>query len=114
MTSGCQTIIFPVQDLDAAKRVYTRLVGVEPYTDAPYYVGFRVGDQELGLDPNGHGKGMTGAIGYWHVADVAALVDELVAAGGEVQQAPTDVGGGTLIATMKDADGNVFGLRQAD
>ena len=113
MTSGCQTIIFPVQDLDAAKRLYSRLLGVEPYADAPYYVGYRIGEQELGLDPNGHAKGMTGAIGYWQVDDVAALVAERVDAGGQVEQAPTDVGGGTLIATIKDADGNVFGLRQA-
>src|SRR3954452_24484312 len=113
MTSGMHTVIFPVKDIEAGKKPYKRLLGVAPYTDEPYYVGFRVGDQELGLDPNGHAKGMTGPIGYWHVDDVDAEVDTLVEAGGEVQQPPTDVSGGTLIATVKDADGNLLGLRQA-
>jgi len=47
----------PLRDLAKAKAVYRELLGLEPYADEPYYVGFRVGDQELGLDPNGHGKG---------------------------------------------------------
>ena len=34
-------------------------------------------------------------------------------AGAEVQQEIKDVGGGKLIASVKDADGNVIGLIQA-
>ena len=112
MTSGIKTIIYPVTDLAQAKTLYSTLLGVEPYADAAYYVGFRVGDQEIGLDPNGHRKGMTGPLGYYHVADIKTSLQQLVDAGAEVQQAITDVGGGTLIASVKDADGNISGLRQ--
>jgi predicted enzyme related to lactoylglutathione lyase len=113
MTSGMRTIIYPVEDLAQAKTLYAKLLGVEPYADAPYYVGFRVGEQELGLDPNGHSQGMTGAVGYWEVDDIQQSVDLLLDAGAEVQRAITDVGGGKLIATVKDADGNVTGLAQS-
>ncbi|HZD69061.1 MAG TPA: VOC family protein [Actinomycetes bacterium] len=109
MSEGIETTVYPVKDLAKAKAVYRRLLGVEPYADMPYYVGFRVGGQELGLDPNGHGKGMTGPIGYWRVDDLRSSLKSLVDAGAEVQQEPTDVDGGKLIASVKDADGNVTG-----
>ena len=38
----------------------------------------------------------------------------LVAAGATVVDEPKDVGGGKLVASVKDADGNVTGLVQAD
>src|SRR5438045_2450647 len=112
MTSGMRTIIYPVKDLALAKQLYTTLLGTEPYADQPYYVGFRVGDQEIGLDPNGHRQGLTGPLGYWSVADINATLERLLGAGAEVQQAVRDVGGGRLIATVRDADGNLTGLMQ--
>jgi predicted enzyme related to lactoylglutathione lyase len=112
VTSGIRTIIYPVKDLAQAKALHSKLLGVEPYADSPYYVGFRVGDQEIGLDPNGHKKGMTGPIGYVHVSDIRANLQLLLDAGGQVQQDVNDVGGGRLIASVKDADGNVIGLIQ--
>jgi predicted enzyme related to lactoylglutathione lyase len=111
MTSGMKTIIYPVKDIAAAKQLYTKLFGA-PSMDEAYYVGFRVGDQDVGLDPNGHGKGMTGAVGYWHVDDINESLEALLAAGAEPQQQVTDVGGGKLIATVTDADGNLIGLLQ--
>ncbi len=42
---------------------YSQLLGAQPYTDGAYYVGSKVGGQEVGLDPHGH-KGMTGPVGY--------------------------------------------------
>ena len=112
MTSGLKTVIYPVKDLASAKKLYGTLLGVEPYADQPYYVGFNVDGQDVGLDPHGHDKGMTGPLPYWHVSDIRASIGELVAAGGELQQEPTDIGGGNLIATLKDTDGNVIGLFQ--
>ena len=112
MTPGFRTIIYPVSDLSRAKALYGGLLGVEPYADAPYYVGFRVADQEIGLDPSGHAKGMTGPLGYWQVEDIATTLDALIEAGATVQQAITDVGGGKRIASVRDADGNVTGLVQ--
>jgi predicted enzyme related to lactoylglutathione lyase len=113
MTSGIKTVIYPVKDLARAKALYAKLAGVEPYADEAYYVGFKVGDQDLGLDPNGHAQGMTGPVGYWEVDDIEGLIGQLVEAGAEVQQAATDVGGGKLIARLKDADGNLIGLAQS-
>jgi predicted enzyme related to lactoylglutathione lyase len=113
MTSGMTTVISPVKDLAGAKALYAKLLGIEPYMDEPYYVGFRLGDQELGLDPNGHSQGLTGPIGYWEVDDIEATRAELLGAGAEDQQAIKDVGGGKLIASVKDADGNVTGLAQS-
>ena len=49
MTQGMRTFIYPVKDLAQAKTLYSTLLGVDPYVDEPYYVGFRVGDQEIGL-----------------------------------------------------------------
>ena len=112
MSTGIKTIIFPVKDLARAKALYGQLLGVAPYMDQVYYVGFRLGDQEIGLDPHGHDKGMTGPVGYAHVADIEASVARLLEAGAVVQQAIGDVGGGKLIAAVKDADGNVVGLLQ--
>lgn len=64
MTSGMKTMIYPVRDLVRAKALYGSLLGVAPSMDEPYYAGFRVGDQEVGLDPNGHSQGLTGPVGY--------------------------------------------------
>jgi predicted enzyme related to lactoylglutathione lyase len=51
---------------------------------------------------------MTGPVGYWHVDDIEETLQLLLDAGAETQQAIRDVGGGKLIATAKDADGNVI------
>jgi predicted enzyme related to lactoylglutathione lyase len=113
MTPRMNPIIYPVKDLARAKTLYGQLLGVEPYADEAYYVGYRVGDQELGLDPNGHSQDMTGPVGYWEVDDIAKSLEQLLGAGGEEQQAITDVGGGKLIARVKDADGNITGITQS-
>ena len=113
MTSGIRTVIYPVKDLAQAKALYGKLVGVEPYADEPYYVGFSVGGQDVGLDPNGHRQGMTGPLAYWHVDDIEESLKALLDAGAEAQQEVKDVGGGKLIASVKDADGNVIGLLQS-
>ncbi len=112
MNKGIQTIIYPVTDLEKAKALYTGLLGVEPYADAPYYVGYKVGGQDIGLDPNGHRQGSTGPIAYHHVSDIKATLQELLEAGAETKQDVRDVGGGKLIATVTDQDGNVIGLTQ--
>ncbi len=112
MLQGFSVVTYPVKDLAQAKALYRTLLGVEPYVDQAYYVGFRVGDQEIGLDPNGHRKGLTGPVGYLQVSDIRQSLQALVEAGAQVQQEPQDVGGGRLIALVKDADGNITGLMQ--
>jgi predicted enzyme related to lactoylglutathione lyase len=112
VTAGLKTVIFPVKDLEQAKALYATLFGdAKPVMDEPYYVQFNVAGLEVGLDPHGHSKGMTGLVGYWQVDDIKHTVAQLVVAGGQEQQAVTDLGG-RLIATVKDADGNIIGLIQ--
>jgi predicted enzyme related to lactoylglutathione lyase len=112
MNQGIRTIIYPVKDIAQAKALFSQLLGVAPYMDEPYYVGFTVGDQDIGLDPNGHRQGMTGPIAYYHVGDIKKTLQTLLAANAQVQQDVRDVGGGKLIATVKDADSNIIGLIQ--
>ncbi|WP_456844956.1 VOC family protein [Cellulomonas sp. P5_C6] len=110
MTDGIKTVVVPVSDLAASKAFYTLLLGVEPGHDAPYYVGFDVAGQHFGLNPNGDVS--AGPVYYWHVADLAATRDALVAAGATVIQDATQVGGGRTIATLTDIDGHTVGLAQ--
>ncbi len=112
MNQGIEVIVYPVSDLARAKTLYRTLLGVDPYVDQAYYVGFRVGDQEIGLDPYGHSKGITGPVVYVSVADIQSSLKQLVEAGAQELQAVQDVGGGRLIASVKDADGNNIGLLQ--
>ncbi|SRR6266496_3085399 len=113
MNQGIRLFIYPVKDIARAKTLYSKLLGIEPYLDEAYYVGFRVGDQEIGLDPNGHSKGMTAPVGYWHVNDIKKSLQMLLDAGAQAQQEVKDVGGGKLIASVKDADSNIIGLIQS-
>ena len=112
MSQGISLVVYPVKDLVRAKAVFGKWLGTEPYADAPYYVGYRVGDQEIGLDPNGHAQGMAGPLGYVQVQDIKKSLKELLDAGAKTQQDVKNVGGGRLIATVKDADGNIIGLMQ--
>ena len=113
MTSGIQTVIYPVKDLARAKALYSTILGVEPDMDEAYYVGFNVGGQHIGLDPNGHKNGMTGPVSYWHIENIHQSIKDLLAAGAVEHQAIQDVGGHRLVASVTDPDGNVIGLLQA-
>ena len=109
---GVKTLLHPVSDLAAAKAVYSALLGIEPQNDAPYYVGYEVAGQQIGLVPGGGPQGLTGPVAYWHVSDIEAKLAEVTAAGATIKDAARDVGGGRLVATFTDPDGNVLGLLQ--
>jgi predicted enzyme related to lactoylglutathione lyase len=111
-TEGIKTVLHPVSDLPAAKALYAALLGVQPQTDGPYYVGFEAAGQHIGLVPGGGPQGMTSPVAYWHVPDLEAKLAEVTAAGATVKEPPHDVGGGRLVATVTDTDGNVLGLLQ--
>jgi predicted enzyme related to lactoylglutathione lyase len=108
-TEGIKTVLHPVTDLPKAKAIYTALLGVEPTSDAPYYVGYEAAGQQIGLVPN---SDMTSPVAYWHVADIEGKLAEVTEAGATIKAAPKDVGGGRLVATFTDTDGNVLGLIQ--
>ena len=111
-TQGIKTVLHPVSDLSTAKAVYAALLGVPPQTDESYYVGFEAAGQQIGLVPGGGPHGMTSPVAYWHVPDIDAKLAEVTAAGATVKEPAHDVGGGRLVATVTDPDGNVLGLLQ--
>ena len=111
-TQGIKTVLHPVSDVATAKAVYTALLGVEPQHDDTYYVGYEVGGQHIGLVPGGGPQGMTSPVVYWEVPDIEAKLADVTAAGAVVKEPARDVGGGRLVATVTDPDGNVLGLLQ--
>jgi predicted enzyme related to lactoylglutathione lyase len=110
-TQGIKTVLHPVSDLAASKPVYAALLGVPPSADASYYVGFEAAGQHIGLVPGGT-ESMSSPVAYWHVSDIEAKLAEVTAAGAAVKDPVRDVGGGRLVATVTDPDGNVLGLLQ--
>lgn len=104
-------IIYPAADMTAAKTFFRELTGSDPYVDGARYVGYKSGDMEIGLVPNADNREPR-ALAYWNVDDIAATVDALVAAGGTVAQGITDVGYGLLVASVKEPNGAIVGLRQ--
>jgi predicted enzyme related to lactoylglutathione lyase len=106
-----RTLLIPVADLAAAKATYAELLGGEPVADSPYYVGWHVDGQDIGLVPAGP-QSPQAPLTYVAVDDIAKTYDALVAAGMTGGQAPTEVGPGRQVATLTDADGNVVGIQQ--
>ncbi|MBV9335429.1 MAG: VOC family protein [Solirubrobacterales bacterium] len=111
-TQGIKVVLHPVSDLERAKPMYTALLGVAPTADSSYYVGFEAAGQHIGLVPGGGPQGMTSPVTFWEVADIEAKLAQLTAAGATVKDAAHDVGGGRLVATVTDLDGNDLGLLQ--
>ena len=111
-TQGIKTVLHPVTDLEKAKAVYSALLGIQPQTDGSYYVGYEAEGQQIGLVPGGGPQGMTSPVAYWHVDDIEAKLAEVTAAGATLKEPVRDVGGGRLVATVTDPDGNVLGLTQ--
>ena len=111
MFKGLKTLIYNVENLEGAKAWYSRVLGIQPYFDEPYYVGFNVGGFELGLDPDMSevSKG-NNSVAYWGVSDATEAHDHLVALGAKSIAAPYDVGGGIKVSTLSDPFGNVIGI----
>ncbi len=111
MFQGLRTVIYHVADLDKAKAWYATALGIAPYFDQPFYVGFNVGGYELGLDPDAAGvtRG-NNATAYWGVPDAQAALQRLLGLGAHPRGEVQDVGGGIRVATVADPFGNVIGL----
>ncbi len=111
MIRGLRTVTYQVDDLPRAKDWYSAILGFAPYFDEPFYVGFNVGDFELGLDPNGENvvKG-NNAVAFWGVEDIGKAQQKLLQLGAEKISEITDVGEGIQVATVRDPFGNVFGI----
>jgi len=111
-TRGIKTVLHPVSDLAKAKAVYAALLGIAPQTDGTYYVGFDAAGQHIGLVPGGGPQGLTAPLAYWHVPDIEAKLAEVIAAGATLREPARDVGGGRVVATVTDPDGNILGILQ--
>jgi predicted enzyme related to lactoylglutathione lyase len=101
---GLRTVIYPARDLDRTKQWFTSMLGVEPYFDEPFYVGYDVGGYELGLDPS-ELAAATGPVAYWGVPDADAAVADLLAQGADLRSPVAEVGGGIRVATVADPSG---------
>jgi predicted enzyme related to lactoylglutathione lyase len=111
---GLRTVIYKVDDIAQAKDWYSRALGIAPYYDQPYYVGFSVGGFELGLDPDlsSSTSGPGGTVAYWGVSDIEATVRHLQSVGATGAAAIQDVGDGIRLVVLGDPFGNAFGVIQ--
>ncbi len=105
---GLRTVIYPAPDVDAAKAWWSRLLGLDPYFDEPFYVGYSVAGYELGLLPTAPLS--EGALTYWGVADVPSAVETAVGEGATVHAHVADVGGGIVTATVRTPPGPILGF----
>jgi predicted enzyme related to lactoylglutathione lyase len=112
MFLGLRTAIYHVDDIEKGKNWYTEVLGVKPYFDAPFYVGFNVGGYELGLQPGAgqSGEKADGAVAYWGVENAADACKRMLELGATIHEEVQDVGGGIKVATVKDPFGNIFGI----
>ncbi len=112
-----RSVIYKVTDLPKAKLFYAAALGRQPYFDQPFYAGFDVDGQELGLHPDvsTRGPGPGGSVAYWKVSDIFAVWTRLTTElGGTPDEAPHGVGGDIVMATVADPFGNLVGLIQID
>ena len=112
MVLGLRTVIYHVPDLQRAKEWYSKAFGTKPYFDEPFYVGFKIGGFELGLDPNTSGAkpGPGGTVAYWGVPNAERALDEFTKAGATLTSPIQDVGEGIKVMTVADPFGNLLGL----
>lgn len=109
MFQGLRTVTYGVNDIEKAKEWYSIALGIQPYFDQPFYVGFNVGGFELGLDP-GTAPGNTGPVAYWGVVDADAAYQRLMELGAQEHKPIQDVGDGIRIGSVIDPFGNTLGI----
>lgn len=108
---GLSTAAYIVPDLEAAKAWYSKAFGIDPYFDEPFYVGFNINGFELGLQPEECERvAGNSPVAYWAVPDAAAAFDHFVACGAAEVESPNEVGGGVVVATVKDPWDNLIGI----
>jgi predicted enzyme related to lactoylglutathione lyase len=110
---GLRTTIYKVSDMEKAKKWYSDFLGFEPYFDEPFYVGFNVAGYELGLQPEEEAQSTEksdSVITYWGVENVSESYQALISLGANRHEEPNDVGGGIIVASLKDPWDNIIGL----
>lgn len=109
---GLRTAIYRVSNLPEATAWYEDLLGLKPYFNEPFYVGFNVAGYELGLTPDDDisPEKQRSVETYWGVEDIQVEYDRLIDHGARPCEPPTNVGGGILVATVFDPWGNLLGI----
>jgi predicted enzyme related to lactoylglutathione lyase len=107
MGAAIRSLVVPVSDVNAAKAVYSTLLGT-PHTDQPYYVGYNVDGFEVALAP---GDVSGGPVAYADVEDLDATRETLLAAGATELSPPRQVAPEARVCVLADPDGNPIGLR---
>jgi lactoylglutathione lyase len=109
---GLRTVGYYVSNLEEAKKWYAKAFGKEPYFDEPFYVGFNVGGYELGLQPEQEvaREKSENVLAYWGVEDIQKTFERMLSLGATTHEAPQNVGGEIMVATVKDPWNNVIGM----
>ena len=111
MFQGLRTVIYNPGDMEKGKAWYSKVLGLDPYFDEPFYVGYNVGGYELGLNKDApKSSGNTGVVAYWGVAQIEQAHKRLLELGATEQSPIEDVGDGIKVATMLDPFGNLIGI----
>lgn len=109
---GLRTTIYKVADINSAKEWYAKAFETQPYFDEPFYVGFNIAGYELGLQPeeNPTVEKADSVATYWGVNEVEPEFKRILELGATAHEQPEEVGGGIIVATVKDPWGNLIGL----
>ena len=108
---GLRTTIYKSNDLAKAKEWYAKAFQTQPYFDQPFYVGFNIGGYELGLQPEVSELSKSDAVvSYWGVENMNEQYEHFLKLGATIHEAPQNVGGEIIVATIKDPWDNVIGL----
>ena len=89
---------------------WSKLLGLDPYFNEPFYVGSNIGGYELGLDQNAAIEGSKAPVTYWGVENIQKAVQELNAQGLTQQGKIKDVGLGIKMALLLDKNNTVLGI----
>lgn len=106
---GLRTVGYKVADLQKAKEWYTKAFNTEPYFDEPFYVGFNIAGYELGLQPDEATTG-NNVVTNWGVDNIEAEFERFLQLGAGIHEAPQNVGGEIMVASVYDPWGNIIGL----
>ena len=109
---GLRTTIYKVGNMAEAKEWYAKAFGTAPYFDEPFYIGFNIGGYELGLQPQDctNEDKVESVLSLWGVDDIHATYKKLLDLGALETEAPTNVGGELMVASVLDPWRNVLGL----
>ncbi|HEU4828643.1 MAG TPA: VOC family protein [Gemmatimonadales bacterium] len=109
---GLRTAKYTARNLSEARDWYARVLGIAPYFDEPFYVGFNVGGYELGLVPDTSAAAVRpeAGVAYWGVTNADSAHARLLELGAAGVEPVEDVGGGIRVATVRDPFGNLLGV----